>query len=627
MSIKKVILMLSLALIACRLFSAELPKPNYDNSIPFSMTYSLLSDPTEIQYIKDQFGGGLYAPLSFSIFNGVSMSWTLNPANANSGITQFKNTVDQLVAKAKFYGVGFHIVVYYGMSRGHNYYTDAKNEDIRNAQWYNDNNLATQAQMKTSSTSAAAGEYGGDGYDFLFDGKSEYLLDEMLSTDSGDSPSTNQYVFSTPSRYARKLRKHLEAKVKAAMDYLKLKQDQNPNMLIIASGPGEAELNSLRIQSGSPLPDYFCDYSPFTILEFRDWIRHTGMYAPSGEYSGQGYAGGGNRYLGSQGLTNFNADFNTSFSSWGLKYYHWNLSDPVDIDYSDSVNPDSRIIPVSSYKFDGMMPTSGQFYINGGFDPPRVMKKKGQNTYWDLWQTFRETMIHHYVKDVVSIVKDSGFDKDRYFTHQIPGDYLFGTRPNDPAIPNLNKRYYTSASPLWTADAGSVLDVGMGITSYDINFGTWYARTSEYVFSAIAAMSNNWGVLEYNPEITATGVTINTVQAIYERMIKLYNEGPHFIGFYKWESNADRIYKGTNREYAAKKFFDVIKDKARQDISRVFIPKALLELKGTASSVTHSIDLSWSQKIWSDLSFQWPDWGDFKEFVIYRGYSANFKTD
>jgi hypothetical protein len=44
-------------------------------------------------------------------------------------------------------------------------------------------------------------------------------------------------------------------------------------------------------------------------------------------------------------------------------------------------------------------------------------------------------MVHHLVKDIASIAGESGFNKDHYYTHQIPADYLWGTNPDDPNIP------------------------------------------------------------------------------------------------------------------------------------------------------------------------------------------------
>jgi len=408
--------------------------------------------------------------------------------------------------------------------------------------------------------------------------------------------------------------------------YLKTVQDQNPDLLFLISAPGEAELNSTRINSDKVLQDYFCDFSPFAVLEFRDWLKHEGMYGSGGKYEGEGWQNGGFRFQGENGLKNFNHDFGTGFNSWNLKYYHWGLPDPVDTDYKDNVNPDPNIIPFSRYKFDGMMPQSGPYFTPGGFDPPRMMKPKGKDPFWDLFRDFREILVHHYVKDMSSIARDSGFAKDRYFTHQIPGDYLWGTRPNDPNM-ELNARYYASASPMWTADAFP--GMGMGITMYDVNFLTHYARTSEYAVPGISSRSDNWGALEYNPEVIFTDNIddINTVDSIYQQIKRLYDVNAHVISFFKWETGLRYMFKGTNREYAAKKFFDAVKDKARLPVDTVFIPTVVNGFSGSYDKTGDFVQLTWQPEIWPGLKYRWPGWGDFKEFVIYRGYWENFPCE
>jgi hypothetical protein len=599
--------------------STELPRPTYDNSLMFSVTYNIVAgSSTEIENVKNQFGGGLYAPLLFSTFVGVDMDWNVNPADSGNGIQAFKDSLDQFIAKAKQYDVGIHLTLTYGIPRNVNFYQDAKVEDVRNAQWYNDNNISSQSQMKGVSH---AGE-GETGTTINLNG-----LDNVSAAQPyADSSAINKYVFSTTSRYARKLRNHLEAKTAAAFAYLKQVQDANPDVILIISAPGESEMNYNRINNIQYMQDYFCDYSPFAVLEFRDWIKHEGLYADGEKYAGEGYSGGGSRYQGANGLSNFNSDFGTSFSTWDLKFFNWSLSDAVDTDYTDAANPDPHIIPVSQYAYDAMRPTSGSNYISGGFDPPRAMQEPDSNDFYDLWETFRQIMIYHYVKDMSKIARDSGFSKSHYYTHQIPADYLFGTRPHDPLIPYLNPRYYASASPLWTADVYS--DIGMGITLYDINYGSWYARTSKYVMSAINGLTDNWAALEYNPEVHPYGgITISSVATIYNEFVRLYNNNPHVVSLFYWIGNAEWQYKDSNRETAAKQFFDAVKDKARESMTTVFTPKQLEDATAGYSSLTGLVSLDWSSKIWSDLNYVWSDWGDFKEFVVYRGYSENFTTN
>jgi hypothetical protein len=182
---------------------------------------------------------------------------------------------------------------------------------------------------------------------------------------------------------------------------------------------------------------------------------------------------------------------------------------------------------------------------------------------------------------------------------------------------------------MWTADIYP--DIGLGLTLYDINFGTWFARTTLYGIDAANARSDNWAALEYNPEVIPANVTatLSSVQTLYNEMVRLYNGGPHVISFYVWKGITSQVYdfKGNNRETAAKQFFDAIKDIARQSMSTVFTPKKVENFTGSYSSITGVINLSWSSKIWTDLTHTWADWGDFKEFVLYRGYTEDFTTN
>lgn len=613
-------LILWLAVFAC--YGEELPKPEYDNTFMLSMTHDLTADaPSETSYLKSQFGGGLYAKLLYSKFISVICDWDINPANIDSGLGSYQRTIDKHIAYARQNKIGVHFSYMHGVARKLEVYHPAKIEDLRNAQWYNDNNLYSQAQMnRTASENKDALPA------YLSQRRSKWLgdgMNDISQTHAGDAV-VNDYVFGTLSRYARKMRAHLEAKTAAAYAYVKKAMDDNPDVTIILSGPGEAELNFYRMDGNKTLQDYFCDFSPFAILEFRDWVKHEGMYATGGKYAGEGYSQGGSRYQGGSGLANFNADFGTSFTSWDLKYYNWSLSDPVDTNFTDSSNPDTKAIPSSAYSFNGMMPTSGSNYIAGGFDPPRTQVAKGTSAFYDLWELFRQTMVYNYVKDINQIAVAAGFPSNQMYTHQVPGDYLWGAYPDYPY--GNNARYHISATPAWTADVGIV---GMGTTCYDVHFVSAHARTSLYLLDELARRSNNWALLEYNPEVIPTGladkVTILSVDAIYAEILKTYNKGAHLLSCYRWKGDNEWAFKGTNREGAAKKVFNAVKDKARKSTSTVFTPK-----KVESASISYSqgiVTLSWSDKIWTDLTHVWSDWGDFKEFVIYRGYSEGFAAN
>lgn len=296
------IFLVSLSFLFINLPAEELPIPKYGNSVIISIEHNIL-DSDEIDYIKNNFNFGLYAWLSFSHTSlSQDLNWHSNWSDASNGIQGFKNKIDSYIAAAKNKNVKLHIVLVSGLARHIHIYKEAKQEDIRNGQWYNDNNLAA--------------------------------VDPTMNLN--DFSIT---VYGTFSRYARKLRDNLEAKAKATLAFLKQKMDENPDTLIALSGWGEAEFNNNRINHGQSLQEYFCDYSPFAVLEFRDWIQHEGMYDDSsGLYAGQGYVGGGIKYQEPSGLSLFNLDFGTNFNSWNLKYHDWDLSDPYDTNPIDDVH-------------------------------------------------------------------------------------------------------------------------------------------------------------------------------------------------------------------------------------------------------------------------------------------------
>ncbi|MCP4152526.1 MAG: hypothetical protein GY757_32620, partial [bacterium] len=253
-----------------------MPKPTYDNSIIFSITHAFLVDEASEQAnIESQFGNGLYAPLFYSNFVGLDMDWKTNINSAGTGIQGFKNRMDKMIAYAESNGVGIHLTVTCGLARNVHYTEDAKQEDVRNAQWYNDNNMSSSSQAADLSES---------GTHSIMDKSAEIKARKQAS-----SSVVNKYVFGTFSRYARKLRGHMEAKLEAALEYARQQQAAHPGVTIIFSAPGESELNYWRINEGQYMQDSFCDYSPFAIAEFRDWVKHEGLYATGERYASQGY--------------------------------------------------------------------------------------------------------------------------------------------------------------------------------------------------------------------------------------------------------------------------------------------------------------------------------------------------
>ncbi|MCJ7580634.1 MAG: choice-of-anchor D domain-containing protein [Candidatus Aminicenantes bacterium] len=612
--IKKTQHLVTIIVILCFLFSPlnaeELPIPTFNNTVIISLEHSVL-DSAEVDYIKNNFDFGMYTLLSFSHTHvDPILAWQSDWSDAANGIQGFKDSIDSYIAAAKNKNVKIHIVLCSGLARGLKIYHDAKLEDIRNAQWYNDNLLAVNDPTANLS-------------DF------------------------DTYVFGTFSRYARKLRANLEAKAKAALAFLKQRMDENPDTIIALSGWGEAELNFGRSDHSKNLQDFFCDYSPFSVLEFRDWIQHTGMYDDtSGLYKGQGYSGGGTKYHGDTGRAQFNSDFLTNFTTWDLKYFNWNLTDPYDTDPTDLNNPDPNKIPYTAYSHGNMMSLVGDDAIPGGFDPPRVMEYPtqypGESHFWTLFNLFRETMVHNLVKDMAKWASEAGIPAEKWYSHQIPGDYLFGT--NSQTV-NKNPRYYSSASPLWTANN---LPYGsMGATIYDIKFhdsdyGDYWVRTSQYCVPEISQMSSNWAVMEYDAEVYPDGLDIlpSSPEFILEQYLRTYNYYCHLFNFFMWKCLDIYNIKGTNKEAALRLFINSIKDKGRKQnlVNRLappdfaYTPPKITNVSGQYVAGTGSLGIAAASgiqidiglNIWNGQNWKWEDWGDFKHFEIHRSPEPNF---
>jgi hypothetical protein len=315
-----------------------LPRPAFDTSIQagyYCINGCWESDATwatTVQRLKDRVGSGPYARLGLVYSVAPDMPWDAdleNPALSSPTLETLRAQLD----RAQVNGIHLSFSLTAGTSRSNGLYDTASREDRRNYQWYRD----------------------------------------------------GQVLRGSFSRYARKLRRHLGAKMRAFAPMLMTVIQEYPDTFGVCAGDGEVELLSDRLNEATPYEDQIiADYSPFVILEFRDWLRNTGMYGPGGAYEGQGRAASGTRYSDPlTGLASFNADFDTSFASWDLEYFNWSLDDPID--------GDPGAIPQAVFTAPGWspLPTSGPAFIAGGFDAPRSWNEYSPE-FWQLWLTFRE---------------------------------------------------------------------------------------------------------------------------------------------------------------------------------------------------------------------------------------------
>lgn len=175
-------------------------------------------------------------------------------------------------------------------------------------------------------------------YQWRLDGKD--WKGAFTSSGSLEVPEDQRdYKIPTPSRYALALRDY---NARDALDWaraVKRLMADYPGVITCINGPIEEELAIGGHKNNSKL----ADYSPFAITEFRDWLRHTGLYdattGPFGDEGANALLVGTlkqiNGILRSQFYddpspansngtgVSFNSFFGTHFSTWSLRY--WDL--------------------------------------------------------------------------------------------------------------------------------------------------------------------------------------------------------------------------------------------------------------------------------------------------------------
>ncbi len=298
----------------------------------------------------------------------------------------------------------------------------------------------------------------------------------------------------TPSRYATAIREQMQRKARHWSRDIKAAMRAYPGTIAVINFCIEEELAI----GGTVSNEYLGDYSPFAVTEFRDWLRHRGLYAPGGRYAGQGapesitgdfISVDGHRVSpfyddptpdkSNRAGRTFNATFGTGFKSWTLAY--WDLEKYPD--------------PITNPKFNPS-PMKGRGSTEGGFDAPRV---RNHSRWWRAWDWtcqgnnnsyppgnpahpgygFRECEVAHFVQDVASLLIAEGLPKELLYAHQIPAE-LLGNAPAGA------RRALSSASTIWSGYLPQNRHVGITrFGSLNPNMVTQY--------------SHNWGIFEWHP--------------------------------------------------------------------------------------------------------------------------------
>ncbi len=388
-----------------------------------------------------------------------------------------------------------------------------------------------------------------------------------------------------------------------------------PDSVVCTNGPIEVELR--RSFNDDP---HYADYGPFTVMEFRDWLTHSGIYNDqSGEYAGEGFpmelignydfSGDPSPNSSATIALNFNQVFGTDFTTWDLRYW-----DPIR--FPDSLPMDAEPMPQSGH--------TG--HIVGGFDPPRdaggtlIGGNELFQKVWDGWRSdltdehrigfgFRQAAVQNYIADNSRWLLEGGVPLERNFTHQIPVDFIGNW---------IRER--GSASPFWSA-----------INPYSNAGYTAYFETAlrDDLFQITRILSPRWGLFEYHPDPFHS----QELDFYVESLELLYANRCQILVPIEMYQDDDGNYQliGSHFETAVNLFFASTwpgTDHLRFD-QPYFNDTWIDYLPPPVNNVAFSNGtLSWSMFIWeSRPDITWDDWGEFDHFAIFKGNSPDFTPD
>lgn len=468
---------LSLAVLAAL---AQMPTSHYNDSIviaPLYIEYTQVSEAkfaSQAQELRRRLGQAQHVMLGFSTFLYFDYEGELTVDRPVDGpaLQSTLHNADLIVERAARNNLITHVALVSGFFHGWNRLREiAIQQDVRNAQWFADGWIGPPADF----------------------------------TDAAFVPHS---IWLTPSRYATALHSRMEETARAVGAQLATQMADSPETLVSVSGDGEVELSFERNLGEGAVGRkssevLYTDYSPFAVAEFRDSLRnpkYAGDRTPDTDDNKDGHT--------------FNRDYGQHFTTWDLKYF--NESGPISF-------ASYMALPVK-------LPTSGRFFTGGGFDAPRTPLPN--DPLWKAWLDFRKQMVRNYVRDFAEWITTSpsqaGFTipANRYYSHQIPADYLF-EEPD-------NIRLRTSASPTDTAFIAPF--GGPGVTAYNIFDGKRHLRTATPLLLSELAKGGNWAVLEYNPSAPVRpGLSpSNDVDYYMEQLRLLYLFRPHLIVPFPW---------------------------------------------------------------------------------------------
>lgn len=429
------------------------------------------------------------------------------------------------------------------------------------------------------------------------------------------------YKVPTPSRYAKPLISYNAIQAKAWAESVKSMMTDFPGVITCINGPIEEELAI----GGNSNTNKLADYSPYAITEFRDWLRHSGLYDDtSGKFKGEGASAliigdliNFNGTLRSQFYddptpadnngtgVSFNKFFGTNFTTWSLRYWDLNI-------YPAAITDTAFVCT----------PKSGMGFCTGGFDAPRTISASSK--FWRSWSYdtpdqsgtypkgnpktpafgFRQDMVRNYVRDLFDEIASVGIPRNLMYAHQIPGEALGD-------FTGGGGRNRSSASTVWTGFLEKSQTVGITrFAGIDPTLMTQYA--------------NDWGIFEWHPLPNADPASSSLYNAGIAALKNYYTNKCHYL-FPGWWTQISASLDATfplNDSRFADAIHDFMKTCTEvpyksQGTTHDYTPPQVTGLIGKIDE-NNQLNLIWNERIWSDLVQKWGDWSQFDSFEVQK---------
>ena len=462
-------------------------------------------------------------------------------------------------------------------------------------------------------------------YEWRLDGKT--WIGANIGTSTDPAYPDRDYKVVTPSRYATAIYNSYKSQTQSTATQIKNVMTAYPGRVAVVNGLIEEEL-----ATGDGSDGFLADYSPFAVTEFRDWLRHTGMYDDStGTFAGQGAPASitGAFVTNSKGVLSspfyddatpavlgngrtgktFNATFGTGFTTWTL------------LSWDTTVYPN----PITDPNFAPMPAAGATGNTPGGFDAPRV--RNIANAYWNAWSYdvvdhnnvypagnptapafgFRQVMVKHFVNDLLGVVVAAGVPKEIIYAHQIPGEVVGATRGR------------TGADPVWT-----------GLTDFNGNLGS--TRFGLYPYDTALSYSQNWGIFEWHPLPGAKATDPALYSATVSYLNSNYANGCHvlFPGWWENSNGSTFLLNSSNFAYGMHDWLAAQPDvppPGGQGLEAQYFNNTTLTGPAALTRVDPNVNFTWTGVSpgtgvnSTNFSVQWTGWVQARYTQTYTFYT------